>query len=421
MATGKQPTAAKGWNDVRWNGGPVYERPLPLNGNGRANGTSDHTVVQLEPPAQKESTPMTPITPEPTQTQQPGLKARKWLLVKIGFSCLAAIFVAVAIFISVTNGRKNAVKRSTEGGGIVRYDSANPPAGLNGVELSIKMVGFDPTAGLLKLNINLNPAPLLASPNFEGQSLGINRTVTVNVNDKAVTFVGSNNALLTPSQDISVGLLESSLRTDNSNVVKDRDDPVNYPIDRYDKAIVISASITDTSANRSSAPFIINAYLFGIVSGISIHSSIPGNSNIITKYVNTAWFDISITRTHNVIAFSIFVGALMWIVSLSLASICISLWFLSSKPEPPVLAASTALLFALPAFRNIQPGAPPVGASCDLASFYWAIAIAALCGKARSIVTLRLISHFSFPCSIFDAPALFQELQGRYSDYSEEG
>ncbi|KAI8811885.1 hypothetical protein BJ742DRAFT_850895 [Cladochytrium replicatum] len=390
MATGQQSSNFQGGNGVS-----IYEQRSHFK-NGGATANPDHTVVHLEPPTRKESSPMTPVQDATPPTKQQGLTARKWFFVKIGFACLAAIILAVAIYTSVTNSQRNAVRRSTEGGAIVRYDSSNPPAGQNGVELTIKMIGFEPATGLLKLNINLDPAPLLASPNFGGISLGSNRTVTVSVNDKTVTFVGSNNALLTPSQDISVALLVSSLHANDTNVASDRDDPVNYPIDRYDKAVVVSASITDTSSSRSSAPFTINAYLYGVVPGFAIRSSIPEDSIIITQYVNTAWFDISITRGNTVIIFAIFVGALMWIVSLSLAAICVSLWFLSSKPEPPVLAASTALLFALPAFRNVQPGAPPVGSSSDLASFYWAIAIAALCAFST-------LMHF-FKCYKGDKP-----------------
>ncbi|KAI8811432.1 hypothetical protein BJ742DRAFT_884398 [Cladochytrium replicatum] len=374
MATGQQSNALQGGNGVS-----VYERSSPFTGG----NVPDQTVVQVEPPTPKESAPMSPAPSAPPPTQQAGLSAQKWLFAKIGFASLAAILLAVAIYTSVTNSERNAVRRSTEGGGIVRYDSASPPSGLNGVELTIKMIGFDPETGLLKLNINLNPDPLLASSNFGGISLGSNRTVAVSVNDKTATFVGSNSALLTPSQDVSVGLLESSLLANDTNVSADSDDPVNYPIDRYDKAIVVSASITDTSSSRSSATFTINAYLYGVVPGFAIRSSIPEDLSIINRYVNTAWFGITITRGNTVIIFAIFVGALMWI-------------FLSSKPEPPVLSASTALLFALPAFRNVQPGAPPVGSSSDLASFYWAIAIAALCAFST-------LMHF-FKCYKGDKP-----------------
>ncbi|NKB17610.1 MAG: DUF4436 family protein [Pseudanabaena sp. CRU_2_10] len=36
-----------------------------------------------------------------------------------------------------------------------------------------------------------------------------------------------------------------------------------------------------------------------------------------------------------------------------------------------------ALLFALPAVRNIQPGIPPVGTLTDFLSFFWAEALIA--------------------------------------------
>jgi hypothetical protein len=41
------------------------------------------------------------------------------------------------------------------------------------------------------------------------------------------------------------------------------------------------------------------------------------------------------------------------------------------------LSLSIALIFGLPALRNVQPGVPPIGAVCDYISFIWAELIVA--------------------------------------------
>lgn len=48
-----------------------------------------------------------------------------------------------------------------------------------------------------------------------------------------------------------------------------------------------------------------------------------------------------------------------------------SVWIRHRKVEPPTIAVNAALLFALPALRNTQPGVPPVGALIDVCGFFW--------------------------------------------------
>jgi len=47
-----------------------------------------------------------------------------------------------------------------------------------------------------------------------------------------------------------------------------------------------------------------------------------------------------------------------------------------------------ALIFALPALRNVQPGVPQVGAYCDVVGFFWNVGLVAMAAVAISSVWL---------------------------------
>jgi hypothetical protein len=56
----------------------------------------------------------------------------------------------------------------------------------------------------------------------------------------------------------------------------------------------------------------------------------------------------------------------MWCLGLGIFVAAMSVWFREKKVELPVIAISTALLFALPNIRNSQPGIPLTGTKSDI-------------------------------------------------------
>jgi hypothetical protein len=69
--------------------------------------------------------------------------------------------------------------------------------------------------------------------------------------------------------------------------------------------------------------------------------------------------------------FSLFIAACMWLLSISAFILASSVWFAGGKIEPPTIGLTAALLFALPAIRNTQPGVPSIGITIDVAGFLW--------------------------------------------------
>ena len=80
----------------------------------------------------------------------------------------------------------------------------------------------------------------------------------------------------------------------------------------------------------------------------------------------------------------------MWILSLTDITLAATLWFRDRKVEPPTIGFSAGLLFALPAVRNVQPGAPVIGCTMDVAGFFWAMFLVAVASKFKFLKTFLI-------------------------------
>ncbi|KNC96613.1 uncharacterized protein SPPG_08196 [Spizellomyces punctatus DAOM BR117] len=85
-----------------------------------------------------------------------------------------------------------------------------------------------------------------------------------------------------------------------------------------------------------------------------------------------------ISRTFTTQFFSVMVSILLWILSLLVISISLNIVMRGRKVEPPVIAFSAAILFAIPGVRNAQPGIPPIGSNVDVVGFFWNISLCAV-------------------------------------------
>jgi hypothetical protein len=70
---------------------------------------------------------------------------------------------------------------------------------------------------------------------------------------------------------------------------------------------------------------------------------------------------------------------LMWGVTIGVMLLVSSVLLRGRKIEVGMFSFLAALLFALIAVRNSQPGVPPIGTYSDFISFFWAEVILALC------------------------------------------
>ncbi|WP_329619535.1 DUF4436 domain-containing protein [Streptomyces sp. NBC_01255] len=139
----------------------------------------------------------------------------------------------------------------------------------------------------------------------------------------------------------------------------------DYPFDAYDAAIEFSAA----QGGRK----------------VPVHVTLSNSDALFAATVDasdvdgTAVFDVGLGRSNSVLIFAGFMMAAMWALAVS---VLIGAWFLVTRRKGltwPALGWMAATLFALAAFRNTAPGAPPIGCLMDYIAFLWAETVVAFC------------------------------------------
>ena len=88
---------------------------------------------------------------------------------------------------------------------------------------------------------------------------------------------------------------------------------------------------------------------------------------------------LKLSRSGSLLVFAVFMMVAMWALA---SSVLLGAWYLTTRRQGlvwPALAWMAATLFALAAFRNTAPGAPPIGCVMDWFAFFWAETVIALC------------------------------------------
>jgi hypothetical protein len=116
---------------------------------------------------------------------------------------------------------------------------------------------------------------------------------------------------------------------------------------------------------------------------VDFYGSIPGMKIAAAKSKESTddyvGIDMTISRSSTVIFFSMFIAFLMWGAAIGVLLLVLSVILRGRKIEVGMFSFLSALLFAMVAVRNSQPGVPPIGTFSDFISFFWAEVILALC------------------------------------------
>jgi hypothetical protein len=116
---------------------------------------------------------------------------------------------------------------------------------------------------------------------------------------------------------------------------------------------------------------------------VDFYGSLPGYRIEATKTAESdddyVGIDMKISRSSTVVFFSGFVMFLMWGATIAVLLLVLSVILRGRKIEVGMFSFLAALIFALIAVRNAQPGVPPIGTWSDFVSFFWAEVILALC------------------------------------------
>ena len=265
---------------------------------------------------------------------------------------IIAIIVFIIAFIFVYNSyKKEGEKRSV----FVESPSNNP----DHINITAYIVSIDPIKGDMSVRLNFEPRGSLA--NDRGF---LNEEVDLFIN--SVTgkqqYIFEKNKIINPIE-VTLNLYDG--------LVSD------YPLDKHKaELIVVTSSKMKKFENPQETEEIAldNELNFsGSVSGYKINAALDKESSESYTILN-----IDIARAGSVVFFSFFVIVVMWILILMLMALLFTILVYGRKIEIAMFTFSSAMIFAFPAFRNMMPLAPPIGAFPDYIAFFWAEAAAAI-------------------------------------------
>ncbi|MFE6777925.1 DUF4436 family protein [Streptomyces sp. NPDC057702] len=174
--------------------------------------------------------------------------------------------------------------------------------------------------------------------------------------------------------------------------------PAHGRISTVDVRVALTAgSVTDYPFDAYDA-----ALEFGVVQGgeaVPVRMTLSNRDALFAADIDAyeadgaAVFDVGLARSTSALIFAVFMMAAMWALALA---VLIGAWFLLSRRKGltwPALGWMAATLFALAAFRNTAPGAPPIGSLLDYMAFLWAETLIAFCIITVAVMGMRAEAH----------------------------
>ncbi|KAF7349618.1 DUF4436 domain-containing protein [Mycena sanguinolenta] len=242
-------------------------------------------------------------------------------------------------------------------------------------------------------------------PNKAGNTLGFH------IDYYPINDLNSPNATLTDTPSVPVRILLQSVTTNfaantvmpSQSVSQILDGDINrYPFDVFRVDYQIDA-FTSPGNGTYGTPLPMTIYALGAIQGFKVDTIFQGieddGSGVKITFV--------IKRSPITKAFSVIIIIVMWFLSAGIFIAAMSVWFRERKVELPLIAISTALLFALPNVRNSQPGIPSVaGTTSDMVGFFWNLLLVA--ASAISLIANFVIKSRRDPVKpkpAADAPA----------------
>ena len=130
----------------------------------------------------------------------------------------------------------------------------------------------------------------------------------------------------------------------------------------------------ETIAEPESLEIPLDVSFFGSIPGFSITAVKAKESDEMLPIA-----DVSITRSATVVAWSFFIGFMMWGLTIATLMLVLGLVVRKRKIEIAMFSFMAALLFAFYTVRQSQPNIPPIGVFSDFLFFFWAETVVALC------------------------------------------
>ncbi len=223
----------------------------------------------------------------------------------------------------------------------------------NHIELNLQITNIDPVKG--DVQIRVHPEPV---GNYSVDSVTLSKDITIftNSNSGKNEFIFKKGSRINPFE-VTVDMYEGYL--------------MEYPYDKH-KAFI---SLHIVTPEKDSSGQITNVEV-PIVKETNFLASIQGyrvsTANEIESSGGYTGLEIFLERTSAVKMFSQFIMILFWLITISIALVVFSIVFRNRKVEYSMFAFLSAMLFAMPALRGVQPFIPTIGCLSDYAAFFWA-------------------------------------------------
>jgi len=268
---------------------------------------------------------------------------------------IAIVFIIV--FAVLFNLEYHAFQKEAEKEPVVNLD--NDETNPDYVQIRMQITGIDPVKGDVTLRLNPEPKGKLLGPD----EYTVTKDITIYTN--STTGKSEQNF----SKGKRMNPFEMTVDMYDGNVME-------YPYDKFhsEMNIYVTTQEKDSAGNMATIPV-------PMVKETDFYSSIQGYRVLDVKEKNQedgySEIEFNIQRTASVKMFSRFMMILMWFMTLAVVLVIASIIIRKRKIEYSMFAFLSAMLFALPALRNVQPFIPTIGCLSDYVSFFWAEAIVA--------------------------------------------
>jgi hypothetical protein len=269
------------------------------------------------------------------------LKVRR---ISVGFICLALFCGAFFFVLSAYNN--DSTQRTSA------FSFGADDKEVNRMEITATLIGVDPIKGDLPIRISNTPKG----------SFAINDTPRMSQELTFVTTVEGAKSDGTFAKNKVPPYIDGTLSLYNGRVN-------NYPFDQHEADLYLY--FINPKNDQQSIPM-----------SVDFNGSIPGfnvDADIIKDFdtVDNIGIKVHISRSIVTKIFAIFIMVAMWFVAITVLTMSLAVLLQKRPVEAGLFTYMGALMFALPAVRNIQPGIPPVGTLTDFLSFFWAETIIA--------------------------------------------
>lgn len=261
-----------------------------------------------------------------------------------------------------------------------------PSATRNFVSTDARVLGVDPIKGEVTVRISFTPNGNLVEDGELAQELvlyvnsatgGQNRTFAKGKTMSPIDVTLDLDGIVT---DYPFDHHEAFLELYLEKVEKKDDKKENLQMVVNPDVQVMDTVANDTlltaapvKGQEESLDVDVYTEFYGSLPGFKIDAEIDkhskGNYNLI---------NININRSSTIEVIVVFAMALMWLITLTVVFMLLSVLLRERKIEFGMFAFMAGFLFSFVAFRNAMPGVPPIGTLSDYLAFFWGYALISL-------------------------------------------